>query len=358
MTKPYNCAIIVSYNFRKAVRIMKRILAIMLSLLTIAAVFVLPMNAAGQPVVTEGLVIHYDGSNNTGNGQDKTATVWKDVTGNGHDFVLELDEYNKWGDNAFHADGAFYYLPEKAVEVINGQTWTVEITLGQIELLGSSYDTFLCSTNDHFSIFRRTNNDSIEFKGNDAKAERVVIPNGTDLMNQSTVSVTYTLGGMVRIYVDGELMGEMPQNGKAMEADDLILGHFDIKRYWTGDIYSIRFYNRELNAFEVSQNAEADAVNYNVGRLAPEPTTAPETTAAPAPETTKAPETTAAPETTKAPETTAAPETEAPATEAPAATNAPETTKAPEKSGCGSFVAVPVAIIAILGTALIVKKRD
>ena len=154
---------------------MKRILAIMLSLLTIAAVFVLPMNAAGQPVVTEGLVIHYDGSNNTGNGQDKTATVWKDVTGNGHDFVLELDDYNKWGDNAFHADGAFYYLPEKAVEVINGQTWTVEITLGQIELLGSSYDTFLCSTNDHFSIFRRTNNDSIEFKGNDAKTERVVI---------------------------------------------------------------------------------------------------------------------------------------------------------------------------------------
>ena len=123
-------------------------------------------------------------------------------------------------------------------------------------------------------------------------------------MNQSTVTVTYTLGGMVRIYVDGELMGEMPQNGKAMEADDLILGHFEGKRYWTGDVYSIRFYDRELNAIEVAQNAEADAVKYLNGRLAP------------------------------------------------------ETTKAPEKSGCGSFVAVHVAIIAILGTALIVKKRD
>ena len=337
---------------------MKRILAILLSLLTLAAAFALPMNAVDYAYIVDGLVIHYDGLNNTGNGQDKTATVWKDISGNNHDFTIEIDEFIKWTDNALNVDGAFFYFPEKAVEVINGTAWTVELTLGNIELLGSNYDTFIFSDNDHFSIFRRTNNDSIEFKGNDAKAERVVIPDGTNLMNQSTVTVTYTLSGMVRIYVDGELMGEMPQNGKAMEADDLILGHFDIKRYWTGDIYSIRFYDRELNAFEVSQNAEADAVNYNVGRLAPEPTTAPETTAAPAPETTKAPETTAAPETTKAPETTAAPETEAPATEAPAATNAPETTKAPEKSGCGSFVAVPVAIIAILGTALIVKKRD
>ena len=74
-------------------------------------------------------------------------------------------------------------------------------------------------------------------------------------------------------------------------------------------------------------------------------------------------ETTAAPETTKAPETeapeTEAPETEAPAadTEAPAQTNAPET-EAPAKSGCGSFVAGGVAILAILGTALVIKKRD
>ena len=286
---------------------MKRILALMLSLLTIAALFVLPMNADDPIIISDGLVIHYDGSNNTGNGQDKKANIWKDITGNGNDFVLEIDEYNKWNDNSFHADGAYFYFPEKAVEIINSPAWTVEITFGQIQLKGSSYDTFICSTNDHFSIFRRTNNDSIEFKGNDAKAERVVIPDGNNLMNQSTVSVTYTLGGMVRIYVDGVLMGEMPQNGKAMEADTLSLGHIDMKRYWTGDIHSIRFYDRELADYEIAINAEADAVKYNIGRLAPE-TTLPETTLAP--ETTKAPE-------TEAP-ATEAPATEAPATEAPA----------------------------------------
>ena len=77
-------------------------------------------------------------------------------------------------------------------------------------------------------------------------------------------------------------------------------------------------------------------------------------------------ETTEPEETTKAPEnndeTTADPSgdaTEDPsgdATEAPT-TDAPTTDKAEEKKGCGGFVAGS-AIVAILGTALIIKKRD
>ena len=304
---------------------MKRILAIMLSLLTIAAVFALPMNAAEPTVVTNGLVIHYDGANNTGNGQDKTAAVWKDATGNNNDFSIALDNVNKWADNALHVDGAFFYFPDKAVEVINGQAWTVEITFGKIELLGTNYDTFIFSNNDNFSIFRRVNNDSIEFKGNDAKAERVVIADGNNLMNESTVTVTYTLSGMVRVYVDGVLMGEMPQNGKAMEADNLALGHTDSKRYWTGDIHSIRFYDRELTADEVAQNSEADGVKY-YGKVVE----------------TQAPETTKAPETTEAPETTKAPETE------------PIT---PPTTGDSSIIFAILAVVSVATIAVISKKR-
>ena len=79
-------------------------------------------------------------------------------------------------------------------------------------------------------------------------------------------------------------------------------------------------------------------------------------------ETTEAPATEAPVETTEAPaQETEAPveETEAPAveTEAPAQTEAPADTE-PAKSGCGSFVAGGVAILAILGTALVIKKRD
>ena len=80
------------------------------------------------------------------------------------------------------------------------------------------------------------------------------------------------------------------------------------------------------------------------------------TTEAPAPETTKAPE----PETTPAPETTAEPEQTAEATEpaAPEQTNAPAVTEPAEEKGCGGFVAGGIALVAILGTALIIKKKD
>lgn len=90
------------------------------------------------------------------------------------------------------------------------------------------------------------------------------------------------------------------------------------------------------------------------------PETEPETTAAP--ETTKAPETTAAPETTKAPETTAAPETEAPATEAPATeapvTEAPAQTEPAKEGGCGGMISGGIALVAILGVAVVYKKEN
>ncbi len=73
------------------------------------------------------------------------------------------------------------------------------------------------------------------------------------------------------------------------------------------------------------------------------------------------------PVTTEKPEDTTAPEddaTEAPgddATEAAPggdATEAPADTTEPAKSGCGSVISGVVAIVAILGSALIIKKRD
>ena len=65
---------------------------------------------------------------------------------------------------------------------------------------------------------------------------------------------------------------------------------------------------------------------------------------------------------TENPEETTAGSTEAPTqgeTEAPTTeTQAPTTEPAPAKKGCGGMIAGGVAIIAILGTALIIKKED
>ena len=104
----------------------------------------------------------------------------------------------------------------------------------------------------------------------------------------------------------------------------------------------------------VSEAAKASIDTYFTGAFA-------EMLKGVAPETTL-PETTEAP-VTEAPATepvTEAPVTEAPeVTDAPVVTDAPATTPAePEKSGCGASVAFgSLAIVALLGTAIVFKKR-
>ncbi len=83
------------------------------------------------------------------------------------------------------------------------------------------------------------------------------------------------------------------------------------------------------------------------------------------PEKTEAPETTKAPE-TEAPETepeTEAPQTEVtetPATEAPNVTDEPTSIPPaePAKTGCGGMISGAIVIVALLGTAVVFKKKD
>ena len=82
-------------------------------------------------------------------------------------------------------------------------------------------------------------------------------------------------------------------------------------------------------------------------------TAEPEQTTAKPEETTKAPD----PETTPAPETTATPEIESTTAATPEQTKAPATTDKAEEKGCGGMIAGGVMVIALLGTAVVFKKR-
>ena len=125
--------------------------------------------------------------------------------------------------------------------------------------------------------------------------------------------------------------------------------------YFNADVLGLFFYvyyNTQISTVSdcyITKGLAFTEVTY------PERTTAPETTEAPAPETTVAPE---------GDDTTKAPEGDTNAPEGDATTKAPEadattkpTTTTPEKKGCGGFVAGGVAIFALVGTAIVFKKR-
>lgn len=120
-------------------------------------------------------------------------------------------------------------------------------------------------------------------------------------------------------------------NSTAVWVDDVVIGHPVI----------------DVDAAIANEPAYVDYFIENAEATTEEATTEAPVTEAP---TTDAPE-------TEAPATDA-PETEAPATDAPA-TNAPTVTEAPKsEGGCGGMIAGGVALVALLGAAVVFKKRS
>ena len=217
--------------------------------------------AAAGEIVTSGLVANFEGSYGKANGEPD---VWKDSV-KGYELEAALDDNNYWTDNAFHVDSAYNYFPDEIVELVNGEKFSVEIALGELELPGTSYISFIISDNDNFSLFNRVDGDYIEFKA--ASNERPKVPGGADYANNSTLTVTFDLDSDVVLYVDGVEIGRAMTTA-TIDADTLFLGHYDAARNWIGDVYGIRFYDRALTAEEVAQNAAYDA-QFRGGAAAP-----------------------------------------------------------------------------------------
>ncbi|MBE6724260.1 MAG: hypothetical protein E7576_03530, partial [Ruminococcaceae bacterium] len=196
--------------------------------------------------------------------------VWKDASGNGLDFEVDIsEEDNYWTDKSFHINSCRNYFPDQLVDVVNGDTYTVEFAAGELEFPATDWVSLIISDNDHFSLFIRVSNDNLEYKYNDANKDRPMAEDGKELVNDSTVAVTFDINSQdCLMYVDGVLVSEnVPLETNI--ADTLFLGHESEQRNWLGDVYAVRFYNRVLSAAEIAQNAAADNAKYRGGAALP-----------------------------------------------------------------------------------------
>ena len=253
---------------------MKRILSLIVVATMLLGCFTINAFAANKTdIERDGLVVWYDASNNSNGTQDHDATVWKDLTGNGNHMTVKTDENNYWTDNAFHVTNNPTYFPDAVVEVVNGVEYTFEMVLGEVNFTATNWITLMCSDNDEFSLFVRVPNgtdtdDNLEYKYNDNNQDRPKMDDGAELLNNSTMAVTFTMvegeDPLCTIYVNGvALASGVPQHTNI--ADTLMWGHDNPQRAWTGDVYGFRFYNRCLTPEEIADNASADEKNYRNG---------------------------------------------------------------------------------------------
>ena len=242
---------------------MKRLLSLLLVMLLLATT-VLPLTAFAEtktdsPYVTNGLVSWYSGTQNTRNGLNTDADTWEDLVGN-NDMTVEKNDRNYFTKTGYHLDTARNLFPQGIVDVINGQEFTVEVLFDEFQAKGKNFNTFLNCDNDNFSLFRRVSNDVLEFKfaGRPAN-ERPMVSGGLEKLQNALITVTYRVGGSVRIYINGVLSAEATCN-YAMGADNFFFGHPDASRNFETIFRSMRFYNRELSEKEVLSNALTDRV--------------------------------------------------------------------------------------------------
>ncbi len=229
----------------------------------------LPVSAASKTdIARDGLVIWYDASNNSNGIQDHEATVWKDLTGNGNHMTVKIDENNYWTDNAFHVEANPTYFPDGVLEVINGEQYTIEMVLGEVSFTATDWVTLMCSDNDEFSLFVRQESDELEYKYNDKNSDRPVVADGGNLINNSTLTITFDMtdaaNALCTVYVNGVAMDTGVPTVTNI-ADTLMWGHNNPQRVWGGDVYGFRFYDRCLAPEEIADNASADERNYRSG---------------------------------------------------------------------------------------------
>lgn len=238
--------------------------------------------------VKDGLIVYYDGINNTGNGHDSNATIWKDLSGSNNDITLYNFNNNKesgWVSDGIILDGIDDYMYREnplynksstniTVEVISEKTksqygsvlnfgtitnkrhfleiWTSEIDDGTNRCYtichypGMIYNipTSELNLNQLNSISYGTNNKETYIYKDGKQINKKTIPEGTDTSWGSHNGLY--LG---REYLYAETDGEIV-NG--------------VHCYFAGKIKSVRIYNRLLTKEEIQNNYKMDNYRYKI----------------------------------------------------------------------------------------------
>lgn len=230
--------------------------------------------------VTDGLVLHLDAINNTGEGDNShstTATVWKDLSGNNNDATLQnitMEAESGWNENSLQLDGINDYAVIKDSETMKPVAQTIEIVVNRTgEAPGNTDST------KRGIIFVRWYGYTVELNAIDDNSQFSISYGRTykNLGVQSYLTSSqrlnlnkiYHLGlthgnNISKMYIDNRYETEQtvtPDEYGGIMNETRIGQYLDVA-YTKCNIYAIRMYNRELTKEEMEQNYEIDKIRF------------------------------------------------------------------------------------------------
>ena len=205
-----------------------------------------------DPYIENGLILHYDGINNTGGGHSSTDTTWKDLSGNGNDATITG---GTWATNSikFTEANTTNGIQTNSNFPINfSQTFNIVFEYSALDgadpLFGSR-----TTTSDGFMIWNQTDNIGLDTKGSGTR-----ISLGKSLTTNTKYNLTFTFSGTtVKVYRNGVLDNTTTFTKGSLDMP-LTIFTAGAQNNSLGNVYSVKVYNRALTDAEVLQNYQVD----------------------------------------------------------------------------------------------------
>ncbi len=219
--------------------------------------------------VTDGLILHYDGINNTGNGHSDTATTWKDLSGNEDEGNLINFNYTTtsgWKENGLKLDGINDLVKTSGKNQFSKFKKGVPFSYGvtfKTQELNSTWCGIISNMNSWgnggFNISYGT-------------AQGIALGMGTYVNSgiNSSKNTNYNVygtydGTKFKIYVNGELKNTVEYS--LLSGQDILqIGCFYTIPSLLSDaiINNVFFYNRALTQQEINTNYKIDKLKYDI----------------------------------------------------------------------------------------------
>ena len=209
------------------------------------------------PYVSDGIYAIFDGTKPNGSTSATDVTYWQSSISSAYAYVGEAgDTVNKFTGEGYLLNNRKCLFSDGIKDLMAGNAFTVEVKFGEFSAISNSFNTFLNSDNDSFSLFRRANKNQIELKsGSGGGNTRVYATDADSTLPNSLITITATVGGSVKLYVNGELKDTATYTS-ASNVNTFFFGH--TSNTFQALYKSMRFYNRALTESEVVKNAKVD----------------------------------------------------------------------------------------------------
>jgi len=219
--------------------------------------------------VSDGLILHYDGINNTGVGHSNTTTTWKDLSGNGNDGTLfHTNPTGSWTNNGLIFDGSANNWV-RSVQ-LNPEQITIEVVYEVSQLKGKEQEIVCNFESGGVGININTAN-QIQGEGyisgyryvssvvptlNSIRQTTLTYDNATlKLYNQSLLAQSLNVAGSI---------GEAANNTVFALGGNPTGLNVDTQYMFSGKIYNVRIYNRALTDEEITKNYFIDKQRFGI----------------------------------------------------------------------------------------------